>query len=215
MHRFLLILICCGLGCPVYAQETSPQFVSSKATLSPELQQKMQESTWREGCPVPLEDLRIMTLSHYTMDGSITRGQIIVHNDVTRDIKRIFRAAFEAKFPIYKMRPVHEYDGSDDRSVEDNNTSAFNCRSITGKKGVFSKHSYGRAIDINPLLNPYVKGKTIIPREGKPYLNRKKTVPGMLLPKSSVTQDFLKKGWEWGGDWTSLKDYQHFEKNPK
>ena len=163
MHRVLLILICCGLSFPVAAQETSPRFRSSKAMLSPELQAKMQQSTWREGCPVPLEDLRIMTLSHYTMDGSITQGQIIIHNDVSRDVKRVFRVAFEAKFPIYKMRPVHEYDGSDDRSVADNNTSAPTAVPSPEKRRVLETQLRTRHRH-QPLLRPYVKGKTVIPR---------------------------------------------------
>jgi hypothetical protein len=156
-----------------------------------------------------------MKVAHYTMDGTVTEGDLIIHHDVAKDVEQAFKIAFDSKFPIEKMRPIHVYNGSDLKSVEDNNTSAFNCRPITGRKRGFSKHSYGRAIDINPLINPYVKRRKVIPAAGKRYLNRARPRPGMLFRNSPMTQYFLKRGWKWGGNWRRVKDYQHFEFNPK
>ena len=93
-----------------------------------------------------------------------------------------------------------------------NNTSAFNCRDTTGKPGVFSNHSWGRAIDINPLTNPYVKGDRVLPPAGRKYLDRSRAFPGSILKDGFVVQEFESKGWTWGGRWLDRQDYQHFEK---
>ena len=94
--------------------------------------------------------------------------------------------------------------------MKDNNTSAFNYRFISGTR-VISKHASGLAIDINPLLNPYVKNGINTP-EGSTYDTTK---AGTLTVNSPLVKEFKKKGWKWGGDWKNLKDYQHFEKNLK
>ena len=115
-------------------------------------------------------------------------------------------------FLIERITPIEDFNGDDDASMAANNTSAFNCRDITGQPGRFSNHSWGRAIDINPLINPYVKGDKVYPPEGRKYLNREVEAPGLINSGSYVVKRFLKAGWKWGGDWTNLKDYQHFEK---
>ena len=93
-----------------------------------------------------------------------------------------------------------------------NNTSAFNYRQISGSSGKLSLHAYGVAVDINPRQNPYVRGKTVLPAAGSEFLDRRRLQPGMIQAGDVVYQAFVKRGWRWGGDWTSLKDYQHFEK---
>jgi hypothetical protein len=96
-----------------------------------------------------------------------------------------------------------------------NNTSAFNCRDITGTVGRFSNHSWGRAVDINPLTNPYVKGDSVLPPTGRAYLDRTQSHPGSILRGSLIVKEFESRGWTWGGTWTDRKDYQHFEKPAK
>ena len=98
---------------------------------------------------------------------------------------------------IEKMVPIEEYGGSDDASMAANNSSAFNCRDITLRPGVFSNHSWGRAIDINPLTNPYVKGDKVFPPEGREYLDRTRAFPGSILAGSFAVNLFEKKGWTW------------------
>ena len=110
------------------------------------------------------------------------------------------------------MQLIDDFKGDDDLSMTENNTSAFNCRSVTGKPGIFSVHSYGRAIDINPKINPYIKGNLVLPENGRPYTDRTLTSPGIIKLNDFTYNSFIKKGWKWGGSWVSLKDYQHFEK---
>jgi hypothetical protein len=113
------------------------------------------------------------------------------------------------------MVPIEQYGGDDNASMAANNTSAFNCRDATGKPGVFSNHSWGRAIDINPLTNPYVKGDRVLPPEGRRYLDRTKEFKGSILKGGLVVREFEKNGWAWGGRWPDRQDYQHFEKQKK
>jgi len=108
--------------------------------------------------------------------------------------------------------PLDEaYGGDDMTSMQDDNTSAFNCRVIAGTNRL-SRHAYGLAIDVNPLYNPYVKGDVIQPPEGAAYLDRSRDVKGMIHAEDICRREFMVRGWDWGGDWESRKDYQHFEK---
>jgi hypothetical protein len=107
------------------------------------------------------------------------------------------------------MERVDVFGGSDDASMEANNTSAFNCRRTTGGTA-WSQHSYGRAIDINPVQNPYVSGGTVLPEAGRAFLDRGNSRPGMIAPGDVVVRGFAAEGWGWGGTWTDPLDYQHF-----
>lgn len=107
---------------------------------------------------------------------------------------------------------IDDYNADDDKSMKANNTSAFCYREIAGTD-VLSNHSFGRAIDVNPLQNPQVtsKGK-ISPEEGRPYVDRSVNRKGMIQKGDDCYNAFVSRGWTWGGDWNSTKDYQHFEK---
>ena len=118
---------------------------------------RMTGVSWRPGCPVPLRDLRLLAMSHWGLDGRVLTGRLIVHEDVAREIVGVFRKLHSARFPIRRMAPVDAYDGSDSRSIEADNTSAFNCRYVEGTRR-WSEHAFGRAIDVNPIENPYVSG---------------------------------------------------------
>lgn len=172
----------------------------------------MKKYSWHEGCPISIEQLRLLQLSHLGYDNKIHQGELVVHQDVAEETLEIFKTLFSEGFQIEKMKLVDEYKGNDEESMNANNTSAFNCRVVTGKQNVFSKHSYGRAIDINPLTNPYVKGNLVLPKAGKKYRDRSQKQKGMILKNDSSYQAFTQKNWIWGGNWNSLKDYQHFEK---
>ena len=111
--------------------------------------------SWRPGCPVPLERLRRVTLSHWDFAGKARSGVLIVRDDVAEEVVMVFGQLFRERFPIRRIRPVDEYDGDDFTSIEADNTSAFNCRAATGSSE-WSHHAYGLAIDLNPLENPYV-----------------------------------------------------------
>jgi D-alanyl-D-alanine carboxypeptidase len=172
----------------------------------------MTPSVWRSGCPVDLDDLRRVTVQHWTYTGKIKTGQIDVHQDVADALIEVFRDLYDAKFPIKKMVPIEAYGGSDDRSIDDDNTSAFNCRPITGGKK-FSQHSYGTAIDLNPYRNPYVNNGKARARPGiATYVTRDPAVAkvGVIYPNGPVVPAFEKRGFKWGGYWDNPKDYQHF-----
>jgi hypothetical protein len=131
----------------------------------------MTGSSWRPGCPVHLRDLRVLHLSYYRFDGKVRVGRLIVHADVARDLVGVFRTLYRARFPIRRLVPVDAYGASDFRSIEADNTSAFNCRYVEGTSR-WSEHAYGRAIDVNPIENPYVSGGRTSHRASVPYLDR-------------------------------------------
>ncbi len=191
-----------------FAARLGPVPESVRASMNP--------ATWREGCPLPVEKLAYVELRHWGFDGAVHQGALIVHQDVALEIIDIFAALFEARFPLESVRIIEEFGGNDMASMRANNTSAFNCRKISGTN-TLSMHSWGLAIDINPLLNPYVRGVHVSPPEGKPHANAetrdKHPQPGYVLEGELCHQAFVGRGWEWGGAWTDRKDYQHFEKH--
>jgi len=172
----------------------------------------MREHSWREGCPTPIADLVYLRLSHVGFDGAVHEGELVVHKNVADEVAAIFQVLYDQRFPIEKMRLIDDYQGDDDASMADNNTSAFNCRFVLDKPGVFSKHSEGKAIDINPRVNPMVLGKTVLPPGGTEFLRPTAKTLGMLRNGAAGVAEFLRRGWTWGGSWKTLKDYQHFEK---
>lgn len=179
------------------------------APLSSELQAQMVGVTWKPGCPVPLEDLRALSVPHLDFFGSRTQGTLIVHKDHSEKILDAFSSLMVAGFRVQSLRPAHEFGGSDDAMMAANNTSGFNCRSVSGTS-TWSEHAYGRAIDVNPLVNPYVRGTKVDPPGGRAYLSRDPNEPGMILGEGPVVAAFRTAGWKWGGFWRSAKDYQHF-----
>jgi peptidoglycan L-alanyl-D-glutamate endopeptidase CwlK len=153
------------------------------------------------------KNLRIIDVEYYSFDNRLHRGQVVIHKDLAEDIKEIFTMIKEKKFPVKKVVPINKYNWSDETSMKDNNTSAFNYRVISGTR-TFSTHSLGRAIDINPFLNPQIKNGKISP-EGAVY---NKYAQGTIKAHSWLTHEFYKRGWRWGGDWKFTQDYQHFER---
>ncbi len=174
-------------------------------------------NSWRKGCPVGLNDLRYLRIGYLDFNGQSKEGELIVHKDVSVEVTKIFEALYEMDYPIKKMRLVSDYKANDWQSIEADNTSAFNCRNATGSKK-WSKHSYGKAIDINPIENPYIsRSGRISHKESLQYKKRihKKSTSAdkaVLLKNDKATKIFKKYGWKWGGDWSKVKDYQHFSK---
>lgn len=165
-------------------------------------------TSWRPGCPVPLADLRDLTLTYRGFDGADHAGELVVAASVADEVVAIFRRLYVDGYPIGSMRLVDDFGGNDDASMAANNTSAFNCRPVTGGGG-FSEHSYGTAIDVNPVQNPYLSGSTVLPPAGEPYVDRPDE-PGVIHDGDGVVAAFAAHGFSWGGDWTGPIDYQHF-----
>lgn len=190
---------------PTTATTSAPAFRSSVEPLvAADL-----PASWRPGCPLPVEDLRAVDLAFWGFDGAVHDGRIVVAADVVDDVEGVFRDLFAARYPIERLEPIDVYGGSDDASVDANNTSAFNCRKATGGTG-WSEHAFGRAIDLNPLVNPYVRGSVVLPERSRAFLDRTRTDPGVIHDGDPAVRAFASRGWVWGGTWTTLKDYQHF-----
>lgn len=190
----------------------SPNIFTWKVELISEELRGTMKYSWREDNPISLGNLRSIHLSHYDFSGGVRQGHLIMHESVTSEIIEIFKGLFEAKFPIEKMALIDEYEANDEKSMQDNNTSAFCSRPKTGRSVGWSRHSYGVAIDINPLVNPYVHENFVSPPGGRNYLNRTVQYKGGITERSVCYQLFKARGWKWGGDWLDRKDYQHFEK---
>jgi hypothetical protein len=169
-------------------------------------------TTWHPGCPVAPEQLRRVTLDHWGMDGKTHRGELIVNKDVTDEVITVFDELYRLRYPIEKMQtPDHYPGGQDELSMRDDNTSAYNCRDIPGS-GSWSLHAYGRAVDVNPLRNPYLDSSGAYqPANAGPWLDRTRTDPGVLHDGDAAVRAFTDRGWHWGGHWRSPLDYQHFE----
>lgn len=167
-------------------------------------------SSWRPGCPLAVEDLRAIEATHWGFDGAVHQGRIVIAESLVDDVTGMLRELFDARYPIERMEPVDAYGGDDLTSVAANNTSAFNCRLATGSATAWSEHAYGRAVDLNPLVNPYVVGDDVIPEVSRPYLDRTRTDQGMIHEGDPAVVAFESRGWVWGGNWRTRKDYQHF-----
>jgi hypothetical protein len=190
-----------------------PEYTATISPLPHGVRAWMNGVSWHPGCPVHLRALRLVTLRYWGFDRRAHRGRLVVHRDVAEKVVGIFRRLYQVSFPIRQMRLV-DYYGADDRtSMEHDNTSAFNCRWRAGQPGVWSQHAYGRAIDVNPVQNPYVWSGGVSPWNGAPYVDRSHRRRGMIFHGDAVWWAFRDRSWEWGGDWTSVKDYQHFSRN--
>ena len=192
---------------PTTAQPT-PVFEGSAAPISDADRARMTFS-WRPGCPVPIEDLRLVAVDHWGYDGAEHRGEVAVHADYADAFVGVFRALFDARFPIERMQLVDVFEADDHASTLANNTAAFNCRSVVGRPGSWSEHAYGRAIDINPRVNPYVLDPRVQHPVLAPYLDRSIQEPGMIRAGDAIVDAFAAIGWQWGGTWSS-PGYQHF-----
>jgi len=174
------------------------------------MRQRMSGVSWHRGCPVGFADLRLVTVSHWGFDGRVHRGRLVVHREYAAGMVGAMRKLFRLRYPIRQMRLVDAYDADDHRSMDAGNTSAFNCRFVAGSPGVWSEHAYGRAIDVNPIENPYVTDSGYVsPPAGARFADRHHA-KGVIHRGGPVVRAFAAIGWEWGGNWSWPKDYQHF-----
>jgi hypothetical protein len=198
-----------GLAVLAVAAALAPGFHAKVQPIPPAVRSQMTGVSWRPGCPVPLADLRLLTLVYRGFDGRAHSGQLVANKDTAVTLVSVFRRLYAVGFPIRRMRLVDTYGGDDYRSIEADNTSAFNCRAATGSTH-WSQHAYGRAIDVNPIENPYVSGGETSHPASRPYLDRARHRPGMAYEGGVLVEAFRSAGWGWGGTWTGIKDYQHF-----
>ena len=193
------------LAVPGHARAAHRVFHGSISVIDAQLREVMIGSSWHRGCPVRIGDLRVLKLDRWGFDGRVRHGRLIVHEGQAPRVKRVFSKLFYAHFRIRRMRLIDAYNGSDDRSMDANNTSAFNCRFVAGTTR-WSQHAYGRAIDINPIRNPYVAGSHVSPEAGRPYADRSRFARGMIHGGDAVVRAFAVANWKWGGYWSYPKD---------
>ncbi|HET7045186.1 MAG TPA: M15 family metallopeptidase [Gaiellaceae bacterium] len=199
------------------ASAARPAFHASTQPLPPRLRAQVQSShNWHPGCPVPLSQLRLLTVSHWGFDRRPHTGQLVVNARATAPLTAVFRRLYELRFPIRHMRTGDVYGGARWRPADGDVTASFECRQAaaspcTGKArtGTWSLHAYGLAVDLNPVENPYVGCGMTRDRTALSYLDRSRVRRGMVTP--AVIAAFRSVGWGWGGSWTGdTKDYMHF-----
>lgn len=180
--------------------------------VSPAPARVIARSTWAPGCPVASTDLAWVRLAFWGFDARRHTGELLVHRDVADDVVSVFGTLYRQRFPQEQVVIVADYDPDAPPTGDGNATGAFVCRPTTGAS-FYSQHAYGLAIDVNTFQNPYVKGSVVLPELASSYLSRSPGRPGMVVPAGPVVAAFARIGWEWGGDWSSLRDYQHFSRN--
>ena len=173
-------------------------------------EQLQEKVTSAVGLPENIDQLAYLQIYHYDFEGRVVQGELICNKNIADKVNRVFQELFKIRFPITSMKLMEDFKLSDDNSMLANNSSCLCMRSITNKPWKWSNHSFGLAIDINPFLNPYFKeGYPVEPKGSEKYLDRNLKEPGVITPE--IVEIFKKEGFEWGGDWKSLKDYMHFE----
>lgn len=183
----------------------------SASPLSDEVIERITGKTYKENGEIDLDDLSYLQIRYIDFSHNIADGEMIVHKSLAKEVLEIFEMLFEAEYEIEKIKLCDKYDGDDEASMADNNSSAFNFRNVAGTQEL-SMHALGRAIDINPLYNPYIVGEDISPSNSLPYVDRSKDFSHKINHHDLAYKVFASKGWKWGGDWENSKDYQHFYK---
>ncbi|MBR2187646.1 MAG: M15 family metallopeptidase [Lachnospiraceae bacterium] len=187
----------------------------SKSEISDEIKARINGRSYAAGCTVPYEDLRYLKVMYVNFNGDDCSGEIICNKAIADDLLSIFEELYRERYQIDKIRLIDEYGADDDLSCADDNTSCFCFRNVEGS-GNLSKHALGLAIDINPFYNPYVtypNGKIrISPPGSEPYADRDSDFPHKIDKNDPAYKLFKAHGFTWGGDWKTLKDYQHFQK---
>jgi len=194
---------------PAVAPAALPAFSSSIAPVTAASLAR----TWRAGCPVGPASLRLVRVDYVGFDGHAHPGSIVVNAQVTAAVVTVFRTLYAARFPIRSMIPEAAFGGKDPSSMAADNTSGFNCRyAVADGPPSWSVHSYGEAIDVNPVENPYVLNGAAEPAAGARYLARGDPRPGMAVPGGTLVRAFAAVHWFWGGRWSASPDYQHFSR---
>lgn len=169
-------------------------------------------STWSPECPVRRDDLRWVRLTFWGFDGRTHTGELLVHADAAQAVAAGFARLHDRRFPIEEMRIATQADLDAPPTGDGNNTTAFVCRPTRGATS-WSEHAVGRAVDVNPFHNPYVKGEVVLPELATAYVDRSRHRPGMLT--ADDVAGFLEVGWGWGGQWRSLQDWMHLSANDR
>lgn len=217
----LLLLISCGhrpndsatteTDTTAFMEDTWRDTLFVSMPIPPSVEARMRGVSYPANEDIELKDLRYLRLSYVDFDGKEKNGEMICNQLIADEVLDIFRELYIAQYPIRSIRLIDDFGGSDEASMEADNTSCFFYRPITGGSSL-SKHALGLAIDVNPLENPYIKGGKVLPKNAIDYVDRKQIFPHKIDREDLCYALFTSHGFSWGGNWRSLKDYQHFEK---
>jgi len=190
---------------------SQPAFEGSAQPIEGKFRERIEGSSWHPGCPLPLDKLALLEVTHWGFDGAAHRGRLVVHRRFDDELIAVMKRLYRLRYPIRRIELIDRYGADDHRSMNADNTSAFNCRFVAGTQR-WSNHAYGVAIDINPVENPYVSGSHVSPPAGEPFADRSRDAPGMIHDGDRVEKAFARRaGWQWLGDGPqSIRDYQHF-----
>ncbi len=208
---------------PQPEQTPTPEPILRRGTseeIPEEVRQRMNGKSMRQNNDISYKDLRYLKIPHYNFSGTVETGEMVVNKAVAEDVLDIFAELYDIKYPIERMELVDNYSADDYTSIDYNNTSAFNYRPSTDGSGRLSQHALGRAIDINPQINPYVNSNQVGSHSNaKEYWSRdwknwsdETAQKAYIGPDAEIYKIFINHGWEWGGSWSSYRDYQHFQK---
>lgn len=167
--------------------------------------------SYKENCTIPYSDLRYVLVKYVDFKGNTQSGDIICNKAIAQDLVEIFYELYVNSYPIESVLLVDEFNADDELSMEANNSSCFNFRTIPGQS-TLSNHAKGLAIDINPFYNPYVTSHGITPIGSEYYADRNNDFPYKITTDDLCYKLFIQHGFTWGGAWKNSKDYQHFEK---
>ena len=206
LFTFLFFLFSLSSSAQTFTSQAIPDTVFAR----------MKGRSYPEGCTIGRTDLRYLQLSHVDADGKEHVGEMVCNKAIAQDLLEIFKELYRQRYPIQRIRLIDDYGADDEQSMRDNNSSCFCYRTVSGT-GKLSKHARGLAVDINTLYNPYVrtnnKGKRIVePATGEPYTDRSKRTPYQIRKGDLLYRLFTQHGFKWGGNWRTMKDWQHFEK---
>lgn len=183
----------------------------SASPVPKDVRDRMKGRTFHENDNIDIDDLSYLQVRYCDFSHNVADGELIVHKSLAKEVLEIFEMLFEAEYEIERIELCDEYDGDDEASMSANNSSAFNYRNVDGTN-TLSLHALGRAIDINPMYNPYITETKVSPANSVDYVDRSVKFPHKIDHHDICYKVFASRGWLWGGDWKDEKDYQHFYK---
>jgi D-alanyl-D-alanine carboxypeptidase len=206
--RALLLITMSLLATSAAQAEEVRTFKASINELTTVQKERMNERTWHEGCPVPLDDLVSIHLNTIGFDNAVHDGVLVMNRKVSKEVVEIFGELFASGFQIERMQPYEDFPVGEIGAS--NGTVGFNCRPAEDNPKAFSSHAYGIAVDVNEKTNPYHNPKTGWEPAGSNG-DRNRSAPGLLTADAEAVKIFMRHGWIWDG-LLDPPDYQHFGK---
>ena len=216
MRKGVALFVFFLMAASCFAQEKDVVFCDQRFYFTSEpipqnVLERMKGKSLPDNALIRVGELRYLTIPYYDFNGLIQTGEMVCNQAVAHDLLLVFSELFQIKYPIHSIKLIDDFDGSDDASMEANNTSCFNYRLVPGTRKL-SRHAKGRAIDVNPLQNPWISGKKVYPATASEYVDRTKDFPHKIDHNDACYRIMKTYGFHWGGDWAGSNDYQHFYK---